>query len=57
MLRPHDNSLFAILLRSPWWASALVALGLAGGLRLLIPDLFALFAGLPATNHQPQGTP
>ena len=36
MLRPHDNSLFAILLRSPWWASALVALGLAGGLRLII---------------------
>ena len=35
------------MLRSPWWASALVALGLAGGLRLIIPDHFALFAGLP----------
>ena len=47
MLRPHENSLFALLLRSPWWASALVAVGLAGGLRLIIPDMFALFAGLP----------
>jgi restriction system protein len=46
-MRMHDNSLFAILLRSPWWASALVALGLAGGLRLLIPELYALFAALP----------
>jgi restriction system protein len=43
----HENSLFAVLLGSPWWASALAALGLAGGLRLVIPEIYALFAALP----------
>ena len=47
MLRMHDNSLFAVLLRSPWWASAAIALALAAGLRLFIPDVYAVFAGLP----------
>jgi len=46
-MKMHQNSLFAVLLRSPWWASALVALGLAGGLRLVIPTLYAVFAALP----------
>ena len=46
-MRMNENSLFAILLRSPWWVSALVALGLAGGLRLLIPDIYAIFSALP----------
>ena len=46
-MKINENSLFALLLRSPWWASALVALGLAGGLRLLIPDMFAIFSALP----------
>ena len=46
-MRMHENSLFAVLLRSPWWASALAALGLAGGLRLFIPDIYAVFAALP----------
>ena len=46
-MRMHENSLFAVLLRSPWWASALAALGLAGGLRLVIPTLYAVFAALP----------
>src|SRR5688500_7352628 len=46
-MRMHENSLFAVLLRSPWWASALAALGLAGGLRFVIPAIYALFAALP----------
>ena len=41
------NSLFAILLRSPWWVSALAAIGLVVGLRLLIPTSYAVFAALP----------
>ena len=47
MLKLNKNSLFAILLRSPWWASALVAVALAAGLRLLIPTSYAVFAALP----------
>src|SRR5438445_8031809 len=47
MLKLNKNSLFAILLRSPWWASALVAVALAAGLRLLIPTGYAVFAALP----------
>jgi restriction system protein len=46
-LKMHENSLFAILLRSQWWVSALVAIALTGGLRLVIPDIYAFFAGLP----------
>lgn len=48
-MKMHENSLFAILLRSQWWVSALVAVALTAGLRLFIPDLFAFFAGLPFT--------
>jgi restriction system protein len=47
MLKLNKNSLFAVLLRSPWWASALAAVGLAAGLRLLIPTSYAVFAALP----------
>ena len=43
----HENSLFAILLRSPWWTSALAALGIAAALRLVLPELYAVFAALP----------
>ena len=43
----HKNSLFAVLLRRPWWVSALVAIAIAGGLRLAIPALYAAFAALP----------
>jgi restriction system protein len=46
-MKMHENSLFAILLRSQWWVSALVAIALTAGLRLFIPDLYAFFAGLP----------
>jgi restriction system protein len=45
--RMHENSLFAVLLRSPWWVSLLIAVGLAAGLRLVIPELYAAFAALP----------
>src|SRR3989442_14915164 len=47
MLKLNKNSLCAVLLRSPWWASALVAVALAAGLRLLIPTSYAVFAALP----------
>ena len=43
----HRNSLFAVLLRSPWWASLLVAAGLVAALRLVLPDVYAFFSALP----------
>ena len=46
-LRMHENSLFAVLLRQPWWVSALVAAGIFGAVRLVIPELYAAFAALP----------
>jgi restriction system protein len=46
-LKMHENSLFAVLLRSRWWISVVVGLALAAGLRFLIPTLYAVFAGLP----------
>jgi restriction system protein len=46
-LAMHRNSLFAILLRSPWWASLLVAVGIVAVLRLVLADMYALFAALP----------
>jgi restriction system protein len=42
-----ENSLFAILLRSRWWVSLLVALGAFGLVRLFLPEGYALFAALP----------
>ena len=41
------NSLFMILARSPWWVSALIAVGSFAALRLLIPQGMALFAAIP----------
>ena len=46
-LQMHKNSLFAILLRSPWWVSLVVAGALFAGLRLLVPPLYASFFALP----------
>jgi restriction system protein len=47
MLKLNQNSLFAILLRSPWW----VSLGLAAGVffvaRLFVPPFYAAFVPLP----------
>ena len=41
------NSVFAILARSPWWVSAMIAVASFAGLRLLIPVEMAAFAALP----------
>jgi restriction system protein len=47
MLKLNQNSLFAVLLRSPWW----VSLGLASGVfflaRLFVPPVYAAFVPLP----------
>lgn len=37
-----ENSLFAILLRSPWWASLALAVLLAAIARLALPDKYAI---------------
>jgi restriction system protein len=49
-LRMHENSLFAVLLRAPWWVSVLVTAAIFASARLLLPakyELFALFFALP----------
>jgi restriction system protein len=43
----HPNSLFAILLRSRWWVSILLALGVFGALRIFFEPGIAVFAALP----------
>jgi len=45
--RMAENSLFAILLRSPWWASAALAAGIFAAVRLVLPELYAFSAALP----------
>jgi restriction system protein len=42
--RMAENSLFAILLRKPWWVSALVAVGLLAFTRFGLPPAWFLFA-------------
>jgi len=42
----NENSLFAILLRSQWWVSALIAAAVIMAFRLIYPEI-ALFAALP----------
>jgi restriction system protein len=42
-----ENTLFAILLRSRWWVSLLVALGAFGVVRLFLDAGYAFFAALP----------
>ena len=49
-MRMNPNSLFAILLRSPWWVSFLVAFGIGAVARLLLPETltpYAWFFALP----------
>ena len=51
-MKMHENSLFAVLLRSPWWISLLVAVGTAVASRFMLvkfdfPELYALFVALP----------
>lgn len=46
-LKLHQNSLFAILARSPWWLSALLGAGIFGATRLFMPIELAVFAASP----------
>jgi restriction system protein len=49
-LRMHENSLFAILLRSSWWISFAIAAGIVAAVRLVLPGVpvvYAVFAALP----------
>jgi restriction system protein len=46
-LRMHENSLFAILLRSQWWISIAIALGLTTVATFFLPKVYAAFVGLP----------
>ena len=46
-LKLHENSLFAVLMRSPWWISALLAAGIFGATKLFLPVEFAAFAASP----------
>jgi restriction system protein len=46
-LRMHENSLFAVLLRSAWWISVAIAVGLFLAARLFLPDVYAFFVALP----------
>jgi len=45
--RMHENSLFAILLRSPWWISIAVAAGITAVAALFVPAVYGVFAALP----------
>jgi restriction system protein len=47
MFKPKENSLFAILLRSQWWVSALIAAAVIALLRFLMPTVYAVAAALP----------
>lgn len=40
------NSIFAILLRSPWWVSLLITLVFIGGSRAVLPDDFWVFGAM-----------
>lgn len=46
-LKMHENSLFAVLLRSPWWISLMVAGGLFALIRVWFPWIYGAFAALP----------
>lgn len=50
MLKPHRNSLFAVLLRKPWWVSALIGAAIGLVAAALVPDdwrIAALLTGFP----------
>ena len=49
-LRMAKDSLFAILLRSPWWVSIAITAGIVAVVRLVLPAVpvvYAVFAALP----------
>ena len=60
-LKMSEKSLFAVLLRSPWWVSFAVAIvvGIAG--YMLLPDRFKVvgaLSGMPiTTNGMPDNAP
>jgi len=46
----HENSLFAVLLRSPWWVSGAIAAAIGGLVGTLVREewrIFAVFSALP----------
>jgi len=45
--RMHENSLFAILLRSPWWISIAIAAGITTLAAIFVPPAYAVIASLP----------
>ncbi len=45
--RMAKNSIFAILLRSPWWISIAVAAAIFAAVRLVVPTVYATFFALP----------
>ena len=47
MLQPREGSLFAILSRSPWWVSLLIAGALFAVMRVFLPDILAAATTLP----------
>ena len=46
-MKIHENSLLAVLMRAPWWVSALVALAVVGLMHLLLPIPYAVGTALP----------
>jgi restriction system protein len=49
-LKMSPNSLFAVLLRSPWWISFALAAAVALGVRLALPaqlQIYAVFSAIP----------
>jgi restriction system protein len=49
-LRMHENSLFAVLLRSPWWISFVISAGIVALAKAILPSIpiaYAVFAALP----------
>jgi len=45
--RMHENSLFAILLRSPWWISFAIAAAITTVAAFFVPAAYAVIASLP----------
>ena len=45
--RVSENSLYAVLMRSPWWVSPLLAAGVFALVRMFLPGVYAAFAVLP----------
>lgn len=43
-LRMHENSLFAILWRSPWWISCAIAAGVIALGKVFLPEAYASYA-------------